>query len=209
MIAFVLAAGAGERMGGPKGLLIIDGESLAEGHVKRALEAGCDEVIVATRPELVPALTRAYAIADARVHVIVSRAPDPAGTLAVAVRYINAPPRALRPYASTDGLAMIAPVDTLPASVATIHALRNAVTSGADAATPRHAGRGGHPVVCKMHVLGAYAQREDPPPLRDVLSALGDRRVRIDVDDPRIAIDLDSPEDVVRVTSLKPVWTPK
>lgn len=42
--ALILAAGAGRRMGGPKALLVLDGETLLRRTVRRALEAGCAPV---------------------------------------------------------------------------------------------------------------------------------------------------------------------
>ena len=43
--AVILAAGAGRRMGGPKALLVFQGESLLQRAVGLALEAGCQPVI--------------------------------------------------------------------------------------------------------------------------------------------------------------------
>ena len=43
--AIVLAAGAGQRMGGPKSLLVVDGESLLHRAVRAAISAGCNPVI--------------------------------------------------------------------------------------------------------------------------------------------------------------------
>ena len=43
--AVILAAGAGRRMGGPKALLLIDGETLLQRAVRMAVTAGCDPVI--------------------------------------------------------------------------------------------------------------------------------------------------------------------
>jgi molybdenum cofactor cytidylyltransferase len=43
--AIILAAGAGRRMGGPKALLVVQGETLLQRTVQRALAAGCHPVI--------------------------------------------------------------------------------------------------------------------------------------------------------------------
>lgn len=42
----LLAAGAGRRMGGPKALLILDGERLVERGIRLLREGGCDPVLV-------------------------------------------------------------------------------------------------------------------------------------------------------------------
>ena len=182
----VLAAGAGERMGGPKALLLIDGEPLARAHARRLREAGCARVVIVTRAELVEKLAGGAL-------VVASRAADPAGSLAVGLE-------ALAP--AEDELVVITPVDAWPVRIETIARLVEAVTAGAEAATPRHGGRGGHPVVARARALASYATA--PRPLRDLLADLARARVRVDVDDPAIAIDLDTPEDLRALTGDAP-----
>jgi CTP:molybdopterin cytidylyltransferase MocA len=180
----VLAAGAGERMGGPKALLVIDGELLARAHARRLREAGCAHVVIVTRAELAHRFEH-----DGQVAV--SSAPDPAGSLAIGLR-------ALAP--SPEDIVVVTPVDAWPGRVETIALLVAAVRDGADAATPSRAGRGGHPVAVRARVLEA----DVPRPLRDALADLGPLRVRLEVDDPGVAIDLDTPDDVKRVTGAPP-----
>ncbi len=43
--AVILAAGAGRRMGGPKALLVVEGETLLQRTIRTALAAGCQTVI--------------------------------------------------------------------------------------------------------------------------------------------------------------------
>jgi CTP:molybdopterin cytidylyltransferase MocA len=182
----VLAAGAGARMGGPKALLLVEGEPLGVLHARRLGEAGCGAVVLVTRVELAARLGGEWSIA-------VSTAPDPAGSLGVGVRALEPGPA---------DVIIVTPVDAWPARPETLARLVAAVRQGADAATPTHAGRGGHPVALRARVLAPF--RDAPRPLRDVLAALGPGRVRIEVDDPGVAIDLDSPEDVLRVTGAPP-----
>ena len=190
----VLAAGAGERMGGPKALLVVEGEPLALLHAKRLVESGCAPAVLVTRPELAG---RFGDCLPGDCMIAVSTAPDPAGSLAVGLDALAA-----RSPLGDDDLLVITPVDAWPARLATLARLVAAVHDGADAATPRHSGRGGHPVVLRARVLGSF--RDAPRPLRDVLADLGAGRVRIDVDDPGVAIDLDSPGDVLRATGAPP-----
>lgn len=184
--AVVLAAGSGGRMGGPKARLLVGDAPLALLHVRRLREARARGIVVVARPDDVAWL------AGLGVDAVASSAPNPAGSLAVGVR-------ALAPGETV----LVTTVDTLPARVATIEALRARVAAGARAATPVHAGSGGHPVVVRADVLDAY-RRGDPPPLRDVLAALGDERARVEVDDAAVVGDLDTPEDVVRLTGAAP-----
>jgi CTP:molybdopterin cytidylyltransferase MocA len=194
LVGVVLAAGAGERMGGPKALLVVPvftprgegAEPLARAHLWRMRDVGCTDVILVTRPELA-----AHFEGDASV--VISEAPDPAGSLALALR---------RAAAAPDDILLITPVDAWPACEQTTRALLAAVHAGASAAIPAHQGRGGHPVAMRASVLEGFV--EAPRPLRDVLAALGPARARVEVDDPAICIDLDTPEDVERATGDSP-----
>lgn len=174
MLGIVLAAGIGGRMGGPKARLLIGAETLATLHAQRLREAGCDEVVVVLR--------HGDAI-DATIAI--SSAPDPAGSLAIGLAAARGDP------------VIVTPVDVIPAHVDTIHSLVRALGAH-DAATPRFQGRGGHPVVIRRSAIALGT------PLRDVLEALGPRRVFVDVADAAVVTDLDTPEDVVHATGAPP-----
>lgn len=165
-------------MGGPKALLLLHGVPLALAHARRAMEAGCAQVILVTSADVAGRLGGAPDLA-----VAISGAPDPAGSLAVGVALLD--PRVSE--------VLVTPVDAPPPSIETLGALFDALARGARAATPSHRGRGGHPVVCAADVLRSLAAA--PRPLRDVLRALGDARVRVPVDDPAVTLDLDTPDD--------------
>ncbi|WP_394836223.1 NTP transferase domain-containing protein [Pendulispora rubella] len=187
--AVVLGAGRGQRIGGPKALLEIDGLTLAERHVQRALLLRCRRVVLVVRPEVAEVLD---ASACPSLTIARSEAPDPAGSLAVGLRALGEGERIL-----------VTPVDAFPASQETFTALRAALDDGAQAATPLFKERGGHPVLCRCEVLAPYRSAL-PLPLRDVLHALGAARVRVPVDDPAIGVDLDTPEDFRNVANASP-----
>ena len=200
LAAIVLAAGQGTRLGGPKALLEFDGVTLVARHVARALACGCERVVLVVRAEVAEKID---AGARPEVRVVISDAPDPAGSLAVGVAALGACAR-----------VFVTPVDTLPASDETCAALVAALDAGARAATPAYRDRGGHPVLCRFDVLEPYARRAaalDPPesswpPLRTVLRALGPERARVEVRDPQIAVDLDTPDDWLRLTGAAPAF---
>lgn len=180
--AIVLAAGEGRRMGGPKGLLIVDGRPLIEAHVQRLREVGCGPVVVVARgvsAELVERLPH--------VLVLCAQTGSMAASLAFGVREL--PERA-------DGLVVVAPVDGLPARISTLHALLHAAASeGVLVATPQHRGRGGHPIVLRQQLLRRFGEG-DAGTLRELVRGVGARRRRVEVDDPGVLIDLDTPDDL-------------
>ena len=184
MIGIVLAAGHGRRLGGPKALLVVGGLPLAALHATRLIEAGCREVVVVMRAEVAGRI-----VLPAKVRVAISRAEDPAGSLAVGLADLG----------TSDGeLVFIAPVDVLPASVTTLAALAAAIAAGAEAATPRRNGVSGHPVVARATALEAYRGGRTPR-LCDVLDALGERRVRVAVEDDAVTSEINAPADAQRV----------
>jgi molybdenum cofactor cytidylyltransferase len=190
VVGVVLGAGDGVRMGGSKALLAWDGQALVLAHASRLLEGGCGSVVVVVRGET---LGRLGVVREARV--VVSDAADQAGSLAVAMHEHRAPP---------DEIVVVTPVDAAPAGAQTIGKLVEAVIAGALAVTPRFETKSGHPVACRRSVLEPYRAAPPYPPLRDVLRALGDRRVQLDVADPRVAVDLDTPADVIALTGQPP-----
>jgi CTP:molybdopterin cytidylyltransferase MocA len=189
ILTIVLAAGRGERIGGPKALLAWPSRGgtlpLAAAHVAARTES--DRVLVVTRADIADALARHAPSAfgpDARGQLVISHAADalgPAGSIAAAAAAIDEP----------EALLLLTPVDTPPVADDTIRRLLAALDDpAAMAAKPRHLGRGGHPIVARAPLLDRYRAAE-PIPLRDALCALGDALRSVDVDDPSIHADID------------------
>ncbi len=173
----VLAAGEGRRMGGPKALLRVDGAPLALLHAQRFLEAGCAEVVVVTRPEVVPALPALPPGAQ----VLAVRTRSQAESLAAGLR------------ATAANRLLITPVDLLPPSEATLRVLMDALQRFG-AASPRVADRGGHPVAIHRRWLSTFERPVPELTLHEALRAMGAHRARIDVDDRRVLGDFDRPD---------------
>ena len=181
--AIVLAAGLGTRMGGPKALLEVDGESLLRRHVARFAELGA-RVFVVTRGAYADAVTEILPRGAARL--VIGDTASPADSLQLAVRSAQL---------EANELVFVTPVDVRPASAATLHALRAAMQAAVLAATPQYRAHGGHPVLLRAEALRAYDTGE-PLPLRNHLQALGRRRIRVLVDDPNVERDFDVPSDL-------------
>jgi molybdenum cofactor cytidylyltransferase len=190
-IGIVLAAGAGQRMGGSKALLLMGGVPLVRAHVDRMIEAGCDRVVVVTRPDAALKLGEI-----ARVTMVVAETASQAESLQLGTKKIGK---------RGEARVLVTPVDAPPVTVATIKALFAALDHGSEVATPHtNAGKGGHPVACRATVLTAAYGGKEAPTFRDVLAKHEAARARVEVDDARVGLDLDGPEDVVALTGEPP-----
>jgi CTP:molybdopterin cytidylyltransferase MocA len=191
VVTVVLAAGRGERMGGPKALLLVHDEHgeeapLAVVHARARLASESERVIVVVRAEVAHVLRP---LLPAGAEVVISTRPDdegPAGSIVTAASRLD----------GAEAL-LITPVDVRPARPETARALVAALASGtAIAARPRHGGRRGHPVALRSEALAPYRAPAAPPPLRDVLRALGERCVDVVLDDADAMADFDAPADL-------------
>ena len=191
VVAIVLAAGQGSRLGGPKALLVVGSGAaempLIEAQCRDRLAAESRRALAVVRPDVAPLVEERLRAAAAEV--VVSRAPDalgPAGSLAAAAAHLAT---------DTARAVVVTPVD-VRVDAATVAALVAALDAGpALAAVPRFGARRGHPVALRPSALARYAEPE-PPPLRDHLRALGDRVVTVDVTDPHVLEDLDHPHQI-------------
>lgn len=190
LVVLVLGAGRGERLGGPKALLCLEGRPLAALHAERA-PAGA-RVVVVVRAHV------AEKLAPLGLDLVVSEEPDelgPAGSIraAVAASVLDDAERVL-----------ITPVDVPPCPPDRLALLLAALDSH-DAPRRRQAARfeRGHPVALRAAVL-RERYRSGAPVLRDVLRDLGDDCVRlVGVEGPA---DLDTPDDVRRLTGAGPTF---
>ena len=164
--AVVLAAGGGQRMGLPKARLLVDGVPLLVRHVRCFESSGL-------------AVT---AVLGAEFEVIAALLP-PSVRVVRNRRWARSDPATSAWLALQDlGDCLLTPVDTPPATLATLEALLGIEGD----AVPTHAGRDGHPVkLCPPHRPGRLDDR-----LR------GATRVR--VDDPACILNLNTPQDVAR-----------
>lgn len=190
----VLGAGKGERLGGPKALLMIDDRPLAALHAER--RPANAEVVLVLRAEV----ARVLGPIPGAV-VVESTERDelgPAGSIHAAVR---------AGVLDRSDLILITPVDVPPAPPERVAPLLDALSDPArspyDAARWEH----GHPIAIRGEVLRRRYHGETPI-LRDVLRDLGDRCARLaspDAPSPDEAgADLDTPEDVLRRTGARP-----
>jgi molybdenum cofactor cytidylyltransferase len=199
VVAVVLAAGAGKRLGGPKALLAWPSAKgdrplpLAIAHAEERLAAESRRVLVVTRKPMMMSL---LGYVRPGIDLLASDAGDelgPAGSLSFAV-----------PRLGDVDVVVVTPVDTPPAKADTVARLVAALEADPTrlAARPVCRGRAGHPVVLRPAGLACYAVTAGaggptPPPLRDHLQALGNACFAVDVTDPTVLLDLNTPADVM------------
>jgi molybdenum cofactor cytidylyltransferase len=181
--AIILAAGESRRMGQPKALLEIDGIALVTRHAARFAEAGCNPILVLTRPELRDAVAVAVrAIPGSRVEAAITTSQGE--TCRVGATKLG----------HAGAVVFVTPVDLLPPDVDVLERLAGAVEAGAEAATPHSQGRGGHPIAIGTASLARFAAAPEATTLRDHLAAMGARRAVVEVADERVLGDFDHPQ---------------
>jgi molybdenum cofactor cytidylyltransferase len=189
--AIVLAAGAGRRMGGPKALLVVDGQPLICAHVQRLREVFCRPIIVVTRPDVAAALGEIPGVQS-----ISAETDSMAASLSVALRSLPL---------QRNRIVMVGPVDMLPARRSTLALLMAAATAEDTlVATPSHNSRSGHPIAIREELLQAFCKGYVGT-LRDIVRSAGSKRRRVEVDDAAVTSDLNTPADLL---ALRPGLAP-
>lgn len=182
----VLSAGRSSRMGQPKPLLWIEGETFVE-HAVRTLEGGgCREVVVVVNGETdrVPALAAA---AGARYVVNEDLGSEQAESLRIGLEALEA---------DCDAAAVL-PVDQPLVSETTVAALVRAFGErAARVVRPVHDGEPGHPVLIARTIFAEFCAAELPRGAETVVERHSPNDVP--VSDPGAVIDIDTPEQYRR-----------
>ena len=188
----LLAGGRSARAGEPKGLIAVGGRPWIERQLEAFAACGGARAIVVLGHDrdAYAALAwidfaRPFAYAGLGVEIAINAAPErgPFSSLVEGARRVA-------------GAAFVLPVDVPCPRAGVWTALAGALASGAAAAIPVHAGRGGHPVLLGAPLV-ASCLAIDPSSadarLDAVLRAAG--AARVDVDDASIATNLNTPAD--------------
>lgn len=184
--AVVLAAGEGRRMGGPKALARLGGETFAEGAL-RAFE----------RADVAARIVVIGALADR----VLAEAGIPADvTVAVNARFASGMLSSVQ--AGLDAAealgaeaVLVHPVDNPLVSPQTVTAVLAALEAGARIAVPSHAGRRGHPAGFARAAWPALRAAPVDAGARSVLAAHAEWVVHVAAG-PDCLFDLDTPEAV-------------
>lgn len=193
----VLAAGRSRRMGAPKPLLEVGGESFLA-HVAGVLRGGgCSEIVVVVGAQEEEAAHRIASEArEAGTRVVVNPLPE--------AEQIDSLREGLRALPPETEAVVVTPADFPRIEARTVRALIAAFRrAGAPIVLPTYGGRHGHPTLFARAVFPELLA--DPLPLgaRSVVHAHADDLEEVPVEDAGTLFDVDTPADLRRLRELE------
>ncbi len=195
LAGLILAAGASSRMGRPKALLEIGGETFLD-RLILSLSAACSPVMVVLGHD---AEAIRGGVRRAELASFVTN-PDPErGQLSSLQCGLRAAP------AASAGV-IFTPVDCpliRPSTVAALAAAYRARQPEALVAVPRHQERRGHPVLVAASLIPEFLALPAGAQAREVVRRHADQVLQVDVDDPGILADVDEPASYERLLEGK------
>ena len=186
IFAVILSAGESSRMGRPKALLPIDGQTFIERIVAALKQSGLERIVVVlgfNADEMRPK------IEHLPVEIVVN--PDyqlgQLSSLQVAIRYLESDP-------NCDGM-MVHLVDHpyIDAELVGVM-MRGFNDSKKLIVVPRHQGKRGHPVIFSRALFAELLNAPMDQGAKAVVSAHRDQTLEIDTEDAGITLDIDTPE---------------
>ena len=168
--AILLAAGASKRLGEPKALVDIHGESLIK-LIIRKLKQNDLRIIIVTRKELVDEINKLGE------KIVINPEPENGRTGSIQCGIKEA----------KSGRCIIVPVDRPGFSISTVELL----VSSKSSSCPSKDGRGGHPLFVDRHDIERILESASDEPLNSIIDP-----ERILVEDPYLHLNIDTSEDV-------------
>lgn len=181
--ALILAAGSGRRMGGPKALLVLDGETLLQRTVRLAQAAGCTPVIAVVGDWDPGAL-------DSSVHVV--RNPDAAEGMASSLR------QGIAALPGSAGAVLVLAIDQPAVDAPLLRRLigLHATQDGAVPVACAYGGSLGIPAILPARFFPELLTLEGDRGAKPILL----RENALTIPFPDGVRDLDTPEDLGRLT---------
>ena len=174
--AIVLTAGASKRLGEPKALVDIHGESLIQILIRK-LKCKKLRIIIVTRVELFNEMEKLGE------KVVINTNPESGrtGSIQCGIKELKSE------------RCLIVPVDRPGFSNATIEKLINLEKTSC----PSKNGRGGHPVVLSKEDCEKILSSNPSTPLRDIINP-----AKIEVDDEFLHLNIDFPKDLKKLRKI-------
>ena len=173
----VLAAGRSSRLGSPKALIKVGGESLISWILTRLNGLGLRPVVV-TRENLADEVRES--VGDAEIIVNENAELGRTGSVKKGLSYLKERMR-------NENGALIVPVDRPGFSISTVELL----VSSKSSSCPSKDGRGGHPLFVDRHDIERILESASDEPLNSIIDP-----ERILVEDPYLHLNIDTSEDV-------------
>ena len=174
--AIVLTAGASKRLGEPKALVDIHGESLIQILIRK-LKGKKLRIIIVTRVELFNEMEKLGE------KVVINTNPESGrtGSIQCGIKELESE------------RCLIVPVDRPGFSNATIEKLINLEKTSC----PSKNGKGGHPVILSKEDCEKILSSNPSTPLRDIINP-----AKIEVDDEFLHLNIDSPNDLEKLRKI-------
>ena len=174
--AIVLTAGASKRLGEPKALVDIHGESLIEILIRK-LKGKKIRIIIVTRVELFNEMEKLGE------KVVINTNPESGrtGSIQCGIKELKSE------------RCLIVPVDRPGFSNATIEKLINLKKTSC----PSKNGKGGHPVILSKEDCEKILSSNPSTPLRDIINP-----AKIEVDDEFLHLNIDFPKDLRKLRKI-------
>lgn len=183
----VLAAGGSGRMGRPKALLEIAGETFLDHAIRVLREGGCRSVYVVAGDA--PELHAIVAAQDARL----VRNDDPASEQFTSVKL------GMRALPADSAAVAVLPVDCPLVQSSTVQTLAVAAARTAKPVVlPMYNGVGGHPVILMRSFFDTVLGARNAEGLSGVIIAHGHKVELVTVMDAGILVDIDTPQEYER-----------
>jgi len=183
--AIILAAGASQRMGRPKALLLFQRGTFLETTIAASRAAGVDSCVVVLGPDADKVIE---GIDLSGVAVVRNDKPasGPIGSIRLAIGALNHAVEAV----------LVWHVDRPHVAVATLAKLVDRFRQGGAAIVlPTLSGRRGHPVMFGRTVFDELMATPDEEGARAVVRADPSRVALVPVDDPAVLEDIDTPDE--------------
>jgi len=188
--AVILAAGASSRMGSPKALLTLDGETFLDRMIR--LFEGCASPVVVVLGHHADQI-RAGIRNAGQARFIVN--PDPERGMLSSLQ------NGLSAAAAEVDAVMFTPVDHPGILPATVDALiRRFESERAPATIPQWRGKHGHPVLIARNVASEILALPFIAQASDVIHRYRGATAYVDVDDPAVTADIDDPSAYAELT---------